>query len=96
MNGISYRLLRFALNNNDQYVVIQIDHYTASNHYPYANVCVTFIGEDLTLHGVSGRVGNVVWWRVEYYTTVRRIASKPGQGGGIGSASALNYQQVMK
>ena len=38
---------------NVQYIGVQIDHYTASNHYPYANVCVTFIGKDVKFHGVS-------------------------------------------
>ena len=40
------------------YIGIQIDHYTATNHCPFANVCATFVSKDFKFNSVSlGTVG---------------------------------------
>ena len=34
-------------------VGVQLDHYTSSQHYPYANVCVSYIDSDFNMHNIS-------------------------------------------
>ena len=34
-------------------VGVQLDHYTSSQHLPYANVCVSYLDSDFKMHNVS-------------------------------------------
>ena len=46
--------LLFDINNQStKYIGIQIDHTTASNYMPFANMCMQYVKDDFTLGAIS-------------------------------------------
>ena len=72
------------------FIGVQVDHYTASNYYPFANVCATFVDKDFQFQYVS--IGTMGYDKD--HTAIQIYDSMEGPDGVIATAKLSNTIRV--